>query len=562
MSLDGSANDIFAGGDSDSSAPRRPELESSPSDEVDVKGRNGPRSRAGCFTCRTKKVKCDEEKPTCRRCIRLKMFCDYAPRARRRRTVHRPHNPAPVELAQPANSASSLELTAADHEAIRFYRTTFAKIHHTKSADFSLYAIIFKLAESEPMIMRVILALGGKEIELRSGRPGHDQLRAITPVRHHYLAVKMMQEALRQSGPENSKPADLDVICAALYLMLLYEEKHGDSKSDALKYHLDAAAPLLQHLCSQSSLKMAITVPEKFENKVALNRNRQPGEEPGQLSLFSARLMVYLSLHDSAASTFGLGGKLNAALNDIRAKFDPNAKFMDGADSLHRYSYALYRLMWGNQYPQNELIDDIENRHIYSLRLAASQLRFRVAQVAKLDPATAQEQASSLHDAFQLVEYRFGEMLGIASDLGIKTDNTRRIVGNIRGIVPHFYAAVLEFQRLGRHSGFEVRRPPTENPIRSIMNLVQQAYKHEGNDAMTRIAWPLFVVALETDDDNDRDWILARFESMKTYGKNYERSHRYLDETISLKRSSKIGSRGKRPCNDRFETADGELFVI
>ncbi|KAE9381423.1 hypothetical protein N431DRAFT_321494 [Stipitochalara longipes BDJ] len=39
-----------------------------------------PRSRSGCWTCRTRKVKCDEERPACGQCVRLKHVCDYNPR--------------------------------------------------------------------------------------------------------------------------------------------------------------------------------------------------------------------------------------------------------------------------------------------------------------------------------------------------------------------------------------------------------------------------------------------------------------------------------------------------
>ncbi|KAL2208070.1 hypothetical protein CC79DRAFT_1368922 [Sarocladium strictum] len=41
------------------------------------------RSRAGCWTCREKKVKCDETRPQCRRCVRLHRPCDYEPRSRK-----------------------------------------------------------------------------------------------------------------------------------------------------------------------------------------------------------------------------------------------------------------------------------------------------------------------------------------------------------------------------------------------------------------------------------------------------------------------------------------------
>ncbi|KIV95341.1 hypothetical protein, variant 1 [Exophiala mesophila] len=39
-----------------------------------------PRSRTGCWTCRTRKVKCDEGRPVCGQCTRLGHNCDYSPR--------------------------------------------------------------------------------------------------------------------------------------------------------------------------------------------------------------------------------------------------------------------------------------------------------------------------------------------------------------------------------------------------------------------------------------------------------------------------------------------------
>ncbi|KAJ9490029.1 hypothetical protein VN97_g3262 [Penicillium thymicola] len=37
----------------------------------------GPRSKSGCRTCISKKVKCDEQHPLCRRCIRLHLRCEW-----------------------------------------------------------------------------------------------------------------------------------------------------------------------------------------------------------------------------------------------------------------------------------------------------------------------------------------------------------------------------------------------------------------------------------------------------------------------------------------------------
>ncbi|KAL4887364.1 hypothetical protein BJY04DRAFT_212403 [Aspergillus karnatakaensis] len=40
-------------------------------------GRSGPRRRTGCRTCRARKVRCDETKPTCANCTRLRLQCAY-----------------------------------------------------------------------------------------------------------------------------------------------------------------------------------------------------------------------------------------------------------------------------------------------------------------------------------------------------------------------------------------------------------------------------------------------------------------------------------------------------
>ncbi|GFF27933.1 hypothetical protein IFM58399_01840 [Aspergillus lentulus] len=52
-----------------------------------------PRSRTGCWTCRSRKVKCDEGHPQCNQCSRLGHICDYRPRLSfrddTRRTIER-----------------------------------------------------------------------------------------------------------------------------------------------------------------------------------------------------------------------------------------------------------------------------------------------------------------------------------------------------------------------------------------------------------------------------------------------------------------------------------------
>ncbi|KAI9731045.1 MAG: hypothetical protein M1834_005508 [Cirrosporium novae-zelandiae] len=57
--------------------------------QITPRSRLPPRSRTGCWTCRTRKVKCDEGRPTCGQCFRLGHACDYSPRLSFRDDTHR-----------------------------------------------------------------------------------------------------------------------------------------------------------------------------------------------------------------------------------------------------------------------------------------------------------------------------------------------------------------------------------------------------------------------------------------------------------------------------------------
>jgi hypothetical protein len=88
------------------------------------------------------------------------------------------------------------------------------------------------------------------------------------------------------------------------------------------------------------------------------------------------------------------------------------------------------------------------------------------------------------------------------------------------------------------------------------MNLAYQSYKHGGDEALARVAWPLFLAVLETDDMLHQDWILDRFMALGKYGKNYERAHRFLVDTVP--RQQTIGRRVN--LRDQLEKLD--LFVL
>ncbi|PON28240.1 hypothetical protein TGAM01_v202734 [Trichoderma gamsii] len=547
------------------------------------------RSKNGCYTCRIKKVKCDEVRPRCERCVRLRRLCDYEPKMKHNDVLamSRGYRQAlessktlptwaqraaltralalPTRLPEFPSSACSLDLTSADHEAIRYFRTTFARIQHTKNPDYSLFSIIFTLAEDEPMVMHALLALGGNEIEFRRNSnsdgivrhtPATEQGRRSkwTPVQHYSAALGLLADVI--GAADDGRQLELDPIFAVLYLMLVYEQKYGDGSCSGLSNHLAGAALIVKYRCQNLSDQIS---KRGWQGTPVLARTKQlqgHADELG-LSLFVIRLLVWIALCDSTAATFGIGGQFNAEIKGIMGPDDPSS--IAGFDALHRYSNSLYRSMWGDSYPQVELLDDVENRDIFAFLCACMQLRAMISGLVSLDVNELRQLVPAVEAAFEQIDKRYGELLEVASNISLSTDSSHRLVANIRAFVPLYHASKLELLRLIR--GKEIASSTEIVPkihISAIIDLAIQADKHQGIEAVIRVAWPLYVVALETNDEVHQRWILGRFQMMSRYSKNLERAHRFLKEALPLG-----GISGKRiGVGENPRLLNGEIFVI
>lgn len=467
-----------------------------------------------------------------------------------------------IRMAMPTTGASSLDLTLDDHESIRYFRTSFAKLHHTKNPDYSLFSIMFSIAQVNPIVMHTLLALSGREIEFRRNRYAKEGGGPWTPLRHYSHALGMLAETI---STEDGEHLDTDSLHTVIYLMLLYEQKYGDEKCCGVSNHLNGASQILRFRHNKLQLP-ASSLTNRSKGSSALIRRTSSTEHTQTLSLYSARLLVWIALYDAQAASWGIGGQVNASLcrlmNDGEELQGINNPFqsLEQFDRLHRFSNPLYRIMWGDDYPQNELLDDVENRNVFSLFAACARLRCLVAELAKTDRDDMlefQNQVLTVELCIQNVGNKFVELMEVGADLSIQTSNSHRLVANIRSIVPHYYAVVLEFLRLTPSSPGTSLSTRQSDALREIMNLASQAYKHEGNEAMMRIAWPLFMVALETDDLVHSDWVLDRFEAMSQFGKNFERAHMFLKGIVDTQ--NELGLRVD--IRERL-IGDVKLFVI
>ena len=80
---------------------------------IPPRARLPPRSRTGCWTCRTRKVKCDEGRPVCGQCSRLEHNCDYSLRL----------SSAPVKIANVAIPVPSDSMEKQREKIDNFYES-------------------------------------------------------------------------------------------------------------------------------------------------------------------------------------------------------------------------------------------------------------------------------------------------------------------------------------------------------------------------------------------------------------------------------------------------------
>ena len=111
-------------------------------------GRSGPRRRTGCLTCRARKVRCDETKPSCANCDRLRLRCVYkAPvshspawaSSRRSndsattQTAPRPASSPPLSSASGAAAPAAVADSAQRSPDVNFFSTVLRSDDHHRT---------------------------------------------------------------------------------------------------------------------------------------------------------------------------------------------------------------------------------------------------------------------------------------------------------------------------------------------------------------------------------------------------------------------------------------------
>ncbi|KAF5671464.1 transcriptional regulatory [Fusarium circinatum] len=537
------------------------------------------RSRGGCQTCRVKKVKCDETRPICRRCIRLELPCDYTRLPRKKYTrraisslaasspanpiastdvVSTPSNSSTARVDHPYSgefSSGSLSdtqslpqlntiaddglaldlspdcaaiLSPFDHSAIHFFRFVLPGMVGTRISMHSGPGLVWKLAQQSPMVLHMVCAVSGQTwSEKTSGSKSDAESRRLRAIQHYRDGLQMLAAATQTP----SEITYLPPVLATLWLMLLYELRFGDGCGIGVDAHLRGATSIL---LGRSRLPSTDNV-EIHTSQII---------EPESFCLVSCRILLWLSHADGGAVLNGFGGYFNNLLGtssvDI-SETEAQGRLQRVRQLQKRSVLANYDL-WGRSYPQTELLEDMQCSDLSCFDAECAQLKFMVGSLAAAEHRDNIPHGSwrgSVAGAICNVRSRYGELISVANRLELPEDGShRRFVMEMQSVVSCFHAIHVCFLRIIH--GTEPMAPEQREAMKEIMSLAFKVYRDQGEPGLARLSWPLFVVAIESDDILHRSWVLERFSELASYGENYRQAYQAIRVAV-----------GGRPLDER-----------
>ncbi|KAF7592237.1 hypothetical protein BBP40_000509, partial [Aspergillus hancockii] len=204
----------------------------------------GPRSRAGCITCKLRHVKCDEAKPTCSLCKQAGYKCegyDNASQAQLRRRIVSSQQPA---RRPPISADHCIVLRPETREERRC-----ADFFHTKTAqaftgifDSALWShLIPQISEGEPAIRHAMVAIGAMHAEYQTA--------AAQPLIHssstRQFVLQQYNKAIRSliNGMSTTNSQNWELTLTTCCLFICLEILRGNN-TQALD-HIDAGLRML-----------------------------------------------------------------------------------------------------------------------------------------------------------------------------------------------------------------------------------------------------------------------------------------------------------------------------
>ncbi|RMZ84260.1 hypothetical protein DV738_g806, partial [Chaetothyriales sp. CBS 135597] len=502
------------------------------------------RSKNGCTTCRTRKLKCDEIAPVCGRCSKANLKCGWnqpakrTPKAISTLTSATPKPLAPAiaiaahpspcstqsvvsdpgrgplsslpssryELETPTSSplqnapsplaaahiplSNSLGLAPQDLEALLFVRNSIMVLRFGKPFQWSIMSYVYhNIAGKYAGVMRIFIA--GANMELRS--------KALLDYRDGVASSDLLDNARMR---EHSATTHYHLALKDLSALLEHVSSQGGRGSDDDVNALFGMWFLILHfgLCDSHNIGASHVHLEGIRSflKPYLKSCQRQGN--ATLPLVSQQLLYFISFMDNYLALRSgsiTGGRLWL---DLLSE-DPDSPI--SYDALFYSARSCLSKLWGAQYPVSELLDDMENyRPLYFLhRCQKPKLDIlRLTTTSNLGLNDAEGRQHLWKELTKLGD-EFADVLSLADK--VTNSGSRRMIWTV-------YHAALEYYAL--HVLYSCLDPSDENPpwldqvVTSATNIGHKAIREDPRQ-LYRLVWPLAIAMVRTKDMIHRDWL-------------------------------------------------------
>ncbi|KAF6794660.1 hypothetical protein CSOJ01_13609 [Colletotrichum sojae] len=233
------------------------------------------RTKTGCSTCRKRKVKCGEEKPTCRNCVGCSRECvwpssddlqDRRFRARRSSSSSQSAagSPSPPTSPSPSSVQSSIvriknrEIPEIEHELTHHYLNvliTALLLPTVTEVDLEEYGSqVVEMMMGSDSVKYAVLANCASNKYMLSRNIRYQKAALV----YYLKAIELVNHALLELGPSKRSPGDA-LLTTVVYLYL-YNFWGSDTSVDARK-HIDGAMSLLKLRYADTNSPLSMTRP-------------------------------------------------------------------------------------------------------------------------------------------------------------------------------------------------------------------------------------------------------------------------------------------------------------
>ncbi|EXJ79968.1 hypothetical protein A1O3_08254 [Capronia epimyces CBS 606.96] len=293
----------------------------------------------------------------------------------------------------------------------------------------------------------------------------------------------------------------------ALWLFIHYEQQYGDDPSVLQKH--------LQGLRDVIAFHGAAILPYAIGGQDPLDHCDDTDVAWHMID----RTALWTIDHDACAAFFGFGGSL------VRLVIE---QYPGSLSRLIKSSRNALSQAFGPDYPAEGQLWDTQHSQIEMFQYSLITLRFGISN---LDGSSEASDLLDFARKLKQVEEEFSSLLCVAlspqaSDGGISS--------NMCIPTAQFYAIVALYER-------QMYRTQPVAAIAKVLYACAKLAEVAPSNYLWRVAWPMFVAALETDDLIHQQWVLGRFKEMQVCGENLRRARIFLE--VALKEQRRTGQR-------------------